>query len=709
MQASTITHFSQPILLCQFLDAHRWLVVDAQTTIRYIDPKSMETLGGFKVNIEHSSPTSQALALSADGTYLATISADARESRLYDTKAKKAIARVTRHQGEVSCVAIDPRQKYMFSGGEDGRTFVLDIQSKQLAFTLPHHADTINAIAFSPNGDWVATASYDKTISLFHLALMTPKHKLRGHSKAVMQLLFLDKERLLSIDKQNSAIIWDLKHDRILCRLQEIHDDVTRVLFYEKYSLLFLATKLGYVIVYDMQNYQLLSRKYIKLGASITTLALDERTQKLVIATDVGALLVYELFAGEEENQNYLLEKNYAQIENSLHTNPLLRYKESYKHLGDIWEKGLEKARELLESGDTKNAHKLLEPFMEISSKKKIAQELFTSYKDFSKFIALIKQNKIALAYSMANSNPLYKRFQLYATLESNWKKSLALAHKYALDPKDGIEKARDILSPYRGVSEKTKIIKELMTQASVYKRFRASLAQKDFVIVFSLVKQHPFLKEFSDYDALVSYADSLYIQANRYLSAEETHLALKLFRILKLFPDFTQESSEMIALIELKQKFFNAIESKDNVLAYTLLDTHEELLDTPDGMKLQKIWNEDVVDAYYYATQGDIEGIEKTLLAYKQISSKYRYIATLIAWCYMVQLENAMREKQEMQKIENGIKKFVLQFGLQDQIISFYELFFQEYPDSKLKLESLSHGALKMWKPSMIVKNILD
>jgi len=709
VQASTITNFSKPILLCEFLDEKRWLLVDAQTTIRYVDPKSMETLGGFKVNIEHSNATSQAIAFSADGTYFATISSDARESRLYDTKAKKAIARVQRHQGEVSCVAIDPRQKYMFSGGEDGRTFVIDIQSGQLALTLPHHADTINAIAFSSNGDWVATASYDKTISLFHLALMTPKHKLKGHSKAVMKVLFLDKGRLLSIDKQNSAIIWDVKHDRILCRLQGIHDDVSDVLYYEKYSLLFVATKLGYVIVFDMKSYQLVSRKYIKLGASITTLAFDERTEQLLIATDSGEVLVYELFYGEEENRKYLQEQNYAKIERSLHTNPLLRYKESYNLFGDIWEKSLEKARELLESGDTKSAQKLLEPFMEIGAKKKTAQELFTSYKEFPKFIALVEQNKIALAYSMANSNPLYKKSQLYASLESNWKKSLALAHKYALDPKEGIEKARDVLSPYRGVSEKTKLIQELMSQASVYKRFRTSLAQKDFVIVFSLVKQHPFLKEFSDYDALVAYADSLYIQANRYLSADETHLALKLLRILKLFPDFTQEANDTISFIELKQKFFNAIESKDSVLAYTLLDTHEELLDTPDGMKLQKVWNEDVVDAYFYATQGNIEGIEKTLVAYKQISSKYRYIATLIAWCYMVQLENAMREKQEMKTIENGIKKFVLQFGLQDQIMSFYELFIQEYPDSKLKLETMPHGVLKMWKPSMIVKSILD
>ena len=63
----------------------------------------------------------------------------------------------------------------MFSCGEDGLTFGVDIKSAQLAFTLPRHIDTINDIAFSKSGQWVATASYDKNIAIFNLITMTPK------------------------------------------------------------------------------------------------------------------------------------------------------------------------------------------------------------------------------------------------------------------------------------------------------------------------------------------------------------------------------------------------------------------------------------------------------------------------------------------------------------------------------------------------------
>ena len=67
---------------------------------------------------------------------------------------KKALAKIDRHQGAISCVGIDPKSRYVFSGGEDGKTFVLDIKSGKLAFTLPGHVDTINDIAFSYNMYW---------------------------------------------------------------------------------------------------------------------------------------------------------------------------------------------------------------------------------------------------------------------------------------------------------------------------------------------------------------------------------------------------------------------------------------------------------------------------------------------------------------------------------------------------------------------------
>ena len=83
--------------------------------------------------------------------------------------------------------------------------------------------------------------------------------------------------------------------------------------------------------------------------------------------------------------------------------------------------------------------------------------------------------------------------------------------------------------------------------------------------------------------------------------------------------------------------------------------------------------------------------------------------LANLFGWAYMIQLEKAIEAKEDKFIIENGIKNYILCFGIQDQIESFYNIFIKHYKDSKLSLELQTKGSLSMWRPSMIVKSILD
>ena len=120
-------------------------------------------------------------------------------------------------------------------------------------------------------------------------------------------------------------------------------------------------------------------------------------------------------------------------------------------------------------------------------------------------------------------------------------------------------------------------------------------------------------------------------------------------------------------------------------------------------------MWNNDLSLANEKAVDGDVDGVKKALQMYMNISSKYASIATVFGWCYMVQLENAIRGKKDKSMIENGIKNYMLSFGLQDQIENFFRIFKSRYKDSKLSLEHLTKGSLSMWRPSMIVDSILD
>ena len=699
---------NKAVILLKLLDDGRLVVVDEETTVRFMDREDLSMIAGFKVNIKHRSYKSQVVEFSNDGEFFASLTSDAKESRLFSSKTKKLIAQVDRHHGEASCVGIDPLNRYMFSCGDDGKTFAIDIKSGKLVFTLPAHVDTINDIAFTPNGNWVATCSYDRKISLFSLVTMTAKKKLKAHAAPIMKMQFLTKNRLLSVDKKSSAIIWNMHEAKVIERLQGIHDDVTQVVTSKDDKFLFIGTALGYVLLYDLDTYELLSPKYIKIASPITSLVFDELNNYLIVGTDDGFIMYYDIYEGEEKLKDFLQRKKFDAIQKEADANPVLAYTQIYKLVSNLWENTLEKAKIALQSNDKAKAMVLFNTFKNIPSKNRIIQKTIADYVEFEKFAKFAKEGKLALAYSLANTYPVYKESKIYKALEERWKKTFTIAQKYILDPK-GVDKAKEVLSAYRGISQKTKLIQDLMTQVEIYKRFRAAIGQKDFRICFELIKQHKFLKEFPEYDVLMKYADSLYIKSQQFITQGDTHSAIKMLRILSVFDDFKDEVKELMADIESKQKFFTAIENDDMASAYDMMALLEDLEYTPDGERLQTQWKKDQMVANAYAVNGDALGTKEALLAYMKITSKNTAIATVFAWCYMVQLEDKARENTPQQSIENGIKNYMMSFGLQDQIENFFLLFKEKYPSTKLSLEHLKQGSMTMWRPSMIVESILE
>jgi len=698
----------KPVILAKILDDKSLVVVDNETTVRFYDKENFKLKNGFKVNIKHQRYQTSVVAYSNNGEFFATLSSDCRESRLYNAKTKKAVAKIDRHQGEASCVGIDPKSRYMFSCGDDGKTFAIDVKSGKLVFTLPHHADTINDVAFSKNGNWIATGSYDKKIQLFNLVTMTAKDKLKAHATAVMKLKFFDKNKLISIDKNSKAIIWNIYSGKVIERLNGIHDDVTQLTISKDDKFLFLGTKLGYVLVYDLNSYELLSERFIKINSPITSMWFDDDNEHLILGTQDGFLMYYYIYENEDKLKEFLMQKNMDAIEAEVKQNPILRYTHIYELVSNLWEKTLEKAKIALQNHQKEKALLMLKSFQDIPSKNKVIQKLMKDYAEYDKFVQLAKSGKIALAYSLANQYPIYKESKIYKLMEDRWKKAIYEAQKYALMP-NGTERAREILAPYRGVSEKTIYIQDVLTKGEVYKRFKTALAKKDFRVASELIRQHPFLKEFPEYDKMMMYADNLYMKAQKLIYDGNNVDAMKILRALGSFPDFQEEVRESLKEIENKQKFYDAIDENNYAIAYNMMTLSEDLEETEAGKKLLQEWNEDFEKANMYAALGDAEGIKNVLEKYFNVSSKYTSIATVFAWCYISQLEHALREKRNRSEIEQGIKNYVVNFGVDDQIELFYELFKRKYPDSKLKLNNLKKGSLSMWRPSMIIDSIFE
>lgn len=706
MKPTKSKKFSEPIIFCNKQKNSTVLVVDKATSVRFLEQDTLETLGGFKAKINHVWYKNQVVSFSESGNCFAVITEDAKASRLYDAQTKKIKQQFNRHKGEVTCVAVDPKGEYFFSGGEDGRTFVIDTKSKRLLFTLPHHADYVNDIVFSKKGQLVATASYDKRTHIFNYATITPIATLKIHPDPVMKVHFLSSNILCSVDKKSLAIIWNISEGKVLKRLEGVHDDVVEITSNENF--LFLGTALGFIIVYDLKNYEQLSRKFIKVKSRITCLEYDEEQELLVVADELGELLYYDVYTGLDKLKKHINYSDYDKAYKSIDKNPLLRFTKSYEQLEQTWNKAYDKASKLLQNSEKEKAEKILDGFADVASKSSRIKKLFSEYEEFDKFLYLVKSGKIALAYSLANQHPLYKESDVFKALELKWQKLFAKAQKMAADGRSK-EQIKEVLHEYRGVSDKTAHIQDMLVKSDIYARFKRSIIKKEFRIVFELIRVNPFLKEFPEYHAIIDYADKLYISTHNYIKSNEIHKALKLLELLVDFPDFRDEAIELKSAIELRNKLYDAIRSSEIADIYKIIDSNDTLLEIPEAQKFNELWFDDFELAKEYAYNADIIGIDGVFEKYKNIPSKYFSISSVYALAYITQIERAIKTNKDKSVIEKAIRSYMLYFGADDYILSTFDFFNDKYDDIKTDIDSLKKGSRKQWRPDMRIENILE
>jgi len=128
----------------------------------------------------------------------------------------------------INAVAYSPDGAWIAGGGADSLILIWDVESGLVLRTLEGHDDGVTSLSFSPDGRWIASGSVDRTVRLWESASGLPVRTLKGHDDEITSVVFgPDGHWLASGSSDRTVRLWDPESGDGLRTLKGHEDGVT--------------------------------------------------------------------------------------------------------------------------------------------------------------------------------------------------------------------------------------------------------------------------------------------------------------------------------------------------------------------------------------------------------------------------------------------------------------------------------------------------
>ncbi|MFM7364044.1 MAG: protein kinase domain-containing protein [Cuspidothrix sp.] len=129
----------------------------------------------------------------------------------------KLLQTLTGHSDWVWSVAYSPDGQTLASGSVDKTIKLWNVKTGNLLQTLTGHSELVKSVVYSPDGQTLAIGSYDKTIKLWDVKTGKLLQTLEGHSNSVRSVAYSpDGQTLASGSDDKTIKLWNARTGKLL-------------------------------------------------------------------------------------------------------------------------------------------------------------------------------------------------------------------------------------------------------------------------------------------------------------------------------------------------------------------------------------------------------------------------------------------------------------------------------------------------------------